>query len=243
MNFETPNNTDNTNPAKKLKLEKVKAEVEGFKDALNLGMDEGIKDTVIYLKALGYNTSQSCEGHLEMEGQKWNHIPYVSFEAVDMPEYRYEGQQEIYERIASENNISVDDINRNEEYESLNTKAWDELSALHGKGDWPMTQETVDWVKRNTKLYKDLEGLLDEFYKDRKVEEENKLVLTGNYKTSLRITNNAGIHNKADSEDGFIYSNGNEVTGSDEEIAQKIENWQGEMKAFTEFLKNKFLTQ
>lgn len=45
--------------------EQKKGEIDGIKDRLGKGLDEGIKETVTSLQVLGINTTQSCEGHLE----------------------------------------------------------------------------------------------------------------------------------------------------------------------------------
>lgn len=48
--------------------------IEKSVDALNLGIDSGIKDSVIAFNAYGLPTSQSCEGHLDPED---GHNPYL----------------------------------------------------------------------------------------------------------------------------------------------------------------------
>lgn len=55
------------------------AEVDSWTDALGLGIDSKIKDTVIVLNLLGFKTAQSCEGHLD---QGLAH-PWVSFDIED----------------------------------------------------------------------------------------------------------------------------------------------------------------
>lgn len=45
--------------------EQKSKEIDGIKDRLGKGLDEGIKEAVTGLQVLGINTTQSCEGHLE----------------------------------------------------------------------------------------------------------------------------------------------------------------------------------
>ena len=52
---------------KQKRWEAIQAEVEAITDRLGLGIDKGIKESVIALKAFDFPTSQSCEGHLEGE--------------------------------------------------------------------------------------------------------------------------------------------------------------------------------
>ncbi|MGH7799935.1 MAG: hypothetical protein ACREOW_04800 [Thermodesulfobacteriota bacterium] len=56
-------NTELIESAKEMAWEKHKSEVERMTDRLGKEIDEGIKETVIALRAIGFPTSQSCEGH------------------------------------------------------------------------------------------------------------------------------------------------------------------------------------
>jgi len=56
-------------------------EVDTWVDGIGKRIDEGIKETVIGLNALGVTTRQSCEGHLD-----WGHpYPWVDF-VFELPE-------------------------------------------------------------------------------------------------------------------------------------------------------------
>lgn len=46
------------------KLEQIRKNIEKTTDGMGMGIDSGIVDSVLYLNALGINTSQSCEGHI-----------------------------------------------------------------------------------------------------------------------------------------------------------------------------------
>lgn len=63
---------------KELQLQKIRAEVDEVVDGLGQPIDEGIKETVVYLNALGVETSASCEGHLKkLDGQNGIPAPWV----------------------------------------------------------------------------------------------------------------------------------------------------------------------
>src|ERR1700685_3524831 len=51
--------------AKLQRWQEMEKEVDSWTDALGLGIDGGIKKTVIVLNLLGFKTQQSCEGHFE----------------------------------------------------------------------------------------------------------------------------------------------------------------------------------
>lgn len=46
-------------------LAAIQEEVEHFHDALDMPVDPGIKPMVVALRYLGFNTTASCEGHLD----------------------------------------------------------------------------------------------------------------------------------------------------------------------------------
>jgi len=50
---------------KEKKIEEIRQEFEAMADKEGYPIDSGIKDTVIYLNAMGLSTGQSCEGHFE----------------------------------------------------------------------------------------------------------------------------------------------------------------------------------
>lgn len=62
----------------KISLESLKKEVDKIVDTNDEKIDKGIKDTVLYLRALGYPTSQSCEGHHKDIDKDWGlPVPWV----------------------------------------------------------------------------------------------------------------------------------------------------------------------
>lgn len=59
--------------------EQLAADVDTWGDGLGYPLDEGIKETVIVLNLLGFETAQSCEGH-----QNWGQpFPWVYFKYKD----------------------------------------------------------------------------------------------------------------------------------------------------------------
>ena len=77
MKFEQPqDNTSTANPdeqevserqKKEQEWNRIRGQVDGIKDKLELGIDEGIKEGVTAFNAFGLRTSQSCEGHYGTE--------------------------------------------------------------------------------------------------------------------------------------------------------------------------------
>lgn len=50
---------------KEQRVIQIRAQVDQVHDLMGLGIDEGIKETLIYLWALGFKTTASCEGHFD----------------------------------------------------------------------------------------------------------------------------------------------------------------------------------
>lgn len=63
---------------KETQIEEIRCNVSKIEDGLGMPIDEGIKDTVVYLQALDFPTSQSCEGHRTGEdGEESYRSPFV----------------------------------------------------------------------------------------------------------------------------------------------------------------------
>lgn len=83
---------------KEIVWEEISAEVEVMTDRLGMRVDEGIKKAVIALRANGFPTYGSCEGHLEREAVL---SPYV---LVSTQEFEgWEDDENVADRMRSEN--------------------------------------------------------------------------------------------------------------------------------------------
>jgi hypothetical protein len=75
---------------KKQRWDEKALEVSSWGDALGLGIDAGIKDTVIVLNLLGFTTQQSCEGHLN-HGRPYPWVSFVIDDAeLEVPRKKWE---------------------------------------------------------------------------------------------------------------------------------------------------------
>ena len=204
-------------------LNKIREEVDKIVDALGKHIDEGIKETVVFLIALEIPTEGSCEGHIDYGYNG----PWVDISAPNRPEERFIGEIEAYQEIADKYNISIEEVkkalyNKESPYHQEVRDAFIEVSK---KGE---TLEYKKWKKENEKLYKKVKELLEEFYKDRKVEDDIRLIIE-EYATFYRIKN-AGSEPIPE-----------EMSEEERKIrGEKLKRNQEEMKAFTEFLKRKF---
>jgi len=197
------------------------ADLDTVVDRLGKGLDEHIKETVAAFNLNGFNTDGSCEGHVN-----WGlGAPWVEIEAPNKPKERYVGEVKILQNIAESYGISDKDIEW-----AMNETAWKEAYDLFEKNG--ETEEYKKWRSENDKLKQRAGELMDEFYKNRIVDE----------KVHLKFE-------RVDAGETFrIYNGGEDYALSqkmDEEqkrgLGQRIIKYQEEMNAFGEFLKDKFL--
>lgn len=82
---------------KQKEWDRVRGEVDAIADALGKGVDEGIKEAVIALRACGFTTDQSCEGHIGKDDHGLS-FPWVQIYAPE-PESWQESEQKKEEWI------------------------------------------------------------------------------------------------------------------------------------------------
>ena len=222
----------NTAPTEKeIFWKTLRSEVDEIVDAKGMPIDEGIKETVAAFNAVGINTTASCEGHedtnIEGGGRVW---PWVAIEAPEEPHPRFEGEVEIFEKIAEANGVTVEDLKRGRPRE-----LWDQ--AMNEVVKNPETPEYKEWERKNKELYESVSKLLNEFYEDRDVDEGVELKLEEFHGSSFEISSESDNSNLLKLMDG-------ELTPEERaDLAKKLPKRREEMAAFTEFLKNKFFNE
>lgn len=148
-----------------------RSEIDHIVDYTGRGIDEGIKESVVAFNMNGLNTLISSEGHSDLG----NPTPWVVIGAPNMPDVRFVDEDEIYQRIQRERGITEEDIvhPRSEEVRSYVRKAaQDGLNEAERNGP---TQEYRRWMEETDEMGHRAEALLDEFYSEREVSEENRL--------------------------------------------------------------------
>lgn len=146
---------------KKMNGNKFGGGLNDLTDRLGLGIDEGIRETVVAFNVLRVPTYMSCEGHVEYRGEKVGIkkiSPYVSV-GMETPDVRFEGESEIRARIAAKFNISPDNIGRyTDEYIQATNEFYDSTKGVSE------TQEYVRVRNINEQLIGVVGGWLEEFH-------------------------------------------------------------------------------
>lgn len=223
----TPKNqekAESVKSQKEIEWENKKKEIECWSDKQGLGIDEKVKDAVVAFNMVGLPTGESCEGHLD-HGYS---APWVGVEAPDEPAERFIGQEKIFQKIADEYGLSLEQIKRGENNEAY-FKALDE-AAKNGE-----TPEFEQWRQKNQELMKKASRFLDEFYKERKVPENIKLQISEGGEGAFRI------HNGGEDYQPVIEKERKFTKEEKKSRAEKLEKYRSEMNEFAEFLKKNIL--
>lgn len=174
----------------KEKWQKFSTEVNETADKLGMPIDEGIKETVVALKANDFETTGSCEGHLEHGvGSPWVDFQRKGIESLIDERYSV---VEKYIKNNDENNKDLDKLN-------------DEIE------------------KKNSVVINKLFGFLDEFYSNRKVPFDQRLIVHP-YVIDNRLENQGATTIKS---------------VPLEKRGDKLNEYKKEMNDFTQFLKKK----
>jgi hypothetical protein len=109
------------NKPKEIQIEKIRFDVENITDGLGMPIDKGIKETVIYILAMGFRTTQSCEGHfIDEEGEEHPDAPFVEI-------YPEEPEQEDWTDIPElRDKVSEETVLYKEKAEALLEKFYEE---------------------------------------------------------------------------------------------------------------------
>ena len=186
-------------------------------------IDEGIKDTVAAFQLLDFNTQASCEGHLDRDLL----TPWIDIGAPNQPTIRYNGEQEIYEKISAAHGVTVEDM-RHWSTDAA-TEAEQEaviLASEHGE-----TPEYLAWRKQSLRQANRMQDFLNEFYGPHPdVRDDIRLSCTQTvYDGSWRILTGNSPYDAAATAIR---------TPAEKDLLLRAR--QGEMRKFTEFLREKY---
>lgn len=203
---------------KKHRWEKMEKEVETWTDALGLGIDPGIKKTVIILNLLGFKTQQSCEGHID-----WGRpYPWVSITTEDkqIETLRNEGMKiwnDIKEKEQDIQKKYPHLSSREAPFEEKAQKLEEELKKMYEK-----YHAIVDKINKLSRLkILPLNNLIANFYSSHAINPDRMLILQ-----------EFGI-------DAFeIFSLGGnwQIVRDENEKLKKLKEYQQEIQSFTDFL-------
>lgn len=199
---------------KEIRWQTIEQSIEGIKDKLGKGIDEKIKPIVVALRASGFSTTGSCEGHSD-RGYPW---PWVDVESPLaeklLNDHRY---YELKEKARAMNKRTL----------TMTEAEQKEYSGL-----------VEAQIEKNEKEYQRIVAILDEFYKSQSEEQLKETVRLGIRKGPW---NQSRV--QPDGMPEWTKSQEIQKLWSDKEKLEKLELYRQEMKRFSEFLKERFFSQ
>lgn len=190
---------------KQQQLAELREKYSKVTDRLKKPVDEGILETVVLLNALNINTTGSCKGHLD-----WG----IAAPWVDVSAPETEQLKQIWQRYFQLRKLA-------------SNKEAQDASIAEIKAIYKETGQIESVAKKHTveKILPQVLGLLNEFYQNRAVPNDQRLILREIGWTCRIISQGAVIQ---------------EILPVDQRQAN-LTRYRQEMQVFTEFLKNKFL--
>lgn len=213
---------ESAEPEKEIEWEIRKLEADRVVDDEGEGIDPDIKETVVAFNAMGLHTSSSCEGHAD----HGKNAPWIDVEAPFEPRNRYIGEEDIYEEVASKYGVTAEEVRR-----GINEEASEEAASNMPADETP---EYKEWRKENLILGRKVKDFIEEFYEDRDVPHDVRLIVY-----EWGDSGGSRIHNGGEN---FV-KNLSEV--DEEEKARRavsLAYYREEIRAFGEFLKGKYFS-
>lgn len=208
-------------PDKQNAWQSVLEKVAQLKDKIGGEMDEGIIETVAAFWLHKIPTSGSCEGHIDWGSDG----PWIRVESPDRPKERFHHEIEIKEKIAARFGVTLEAIDDYENREASEV-FWSEAVA---SGE---TEAFQKFRERNARLEEKVSALLNEFYTNHETSDDVLL--------KIQRAGPGGMFYVYSGE--FDKDSVDATKLSEEEKADllnTLKSRQKEMRAFTEFLKNK----
>jgi len=207
------------NPIKQEMWETMSVEVDYWVDGLGYHIDKEIKDTVIALNLIGIETEASCGGHFERDlTYPWVDIRIFSSVLHEIVEESSDIQEQLNKESASLK-LKFPYLSYNDLYgisDGENLKNLNKKYFLIGDSG---TQIRI-------KCLEPLNQLLNQFYENRTTSYDKTLIIPKDFFARLRS----------------IGADRQQVR-SPEQRLRSLNEYQEEMKAFTIFLKQKFLNE
>ncbi len=216
-----PNEQSHTSPEKQQRWQAMEKKVESWGDGLGLGIDPGIKKMVTVLNLLGFKTRQSCEGHID-----WGlPYPWIDFETENKQikdlSIKLQSVSTLIQKEESDIQKKYPDLSLGE---ALRKEESQDLNSLYQK--MRAINENIEKTSKSQLM--PLNNLIENFYKNRPTNTDRIIAVHEINPTFLRM-----------------YSLGGDwqIVRDDKEKRSKLNEYQQEMKEFTEFLTNFYFSK
>lgn len=212
FNFEKRNNLE-----KLKKLDEIRKEVDKITDGLGKPVDKGIKEAVVMFKANGFNTTNSCEGHID-RGRPY---AFVDVDYIRLSEY------EEKEKLTLINELKSKGYKVLEDFKESDKELLSRINEFKNK---------IKIVKKEVEIK--LNSLLGMFYSTHKPLSDDYTLKVWEGGSVFEICPQSGAGIGLDDWEKFDLKI---KSMSQDEIRDYLKDSKEEMNAFAGFLKDKFL--
>jgi hypothetical protein len=208
---------EQVNPTKQEMWDTMSAEVSHWIDGIGCHIDKEIKDTVIALNLMGIETTGSCEGHLDRG---------FAYPWIDIQTYPSEVRKMMSEFSDIQEQINNEEILLKTKFPNLSCNDFydipegENLKDLRNK-HWFIANSII---QLQINCLEPLNQLLNQFYENRKTSYDNILIIPNDSIPRLRS----------------IGTDRQQIRSTEQQLS-KFNEYREEMKAFTIFLKQKFM--
>jgi len=224
------NANENQDPAKHQKWIRTYGELAGHLDIFGYTYNTPLKETVVALKVLGFDTLELCSGHVDGNPTRdpfffslSHDYPWLTLDIITPEIHDYQNQESlIFDQLLQE------ERKLNQQYSDLSRE---QLSNHPDR--WLVNYYDAEWKKLSTIItelkkhrLQDLHVLLNQFYKTRDSSYDCMLVLKSSFNPNECLLHSVG---------GEL-----QLIRSKEERVIQLDAYQNEMNKFTEFLKKHY---
>lgn len=200
-------------------------------------VDKPILEAVTALNVFGIETSQSCCAHVE----KGYGTPWIEIKAKGRPRFKYLNQEADELALAKKYDLPNGDLSgvgvKEKDVVERVFAARSEYDQMVKEKGIPEAQDYREWKQKTAVQAQKLQELLDQFYKNREVAEDVKLVIEGDPETG-----NAQFWVHNNSNDHAYFKDVVELSAEESKALEvRQANYRAEFDAFAGFLKEKFL--
>jgi hypothetical protein len=206
------------------------------RDALGLGIEDGIRRIVAGLQLFWFITTGSCEGHND-----WGlPYPWVQIEAGGKPRYRWQNEEDMWLKIMLDLHIKPEEIDtRSPAYNPAKREQMYDSLYEHLAENADETEEYTEWSQRNEEIARQINELIMDYYATNASSEEPRIDIERLPAGEPRLIVSDDMR-LADEKTIKRILKGE--AQPDQQLTERVRRRQNEMKRFGEFLRNRFLS-
>ncbi|MGV8122112.1 MAG: hypothetical protein AB2L14_20310 [Candidatus Xenobiia bacterium LiM19] len=148
---------------------------------------------------------------------------------------RFNGHEEAFRRVASENGITVEELMDRKNFDRYSGLRREAEKSVFGNGENGENAEFSAWRQRNGELRKDMDALLDEYYTAKNAPESQRSQFLKCGDDSFRIYTGT---------EKDLFRDRKSMSDSDKQaLGERLVEYRKAMDGFTQFMKERFMAK